>query len=107
MKPCVISVDLGASGTKVFLSELENERIRMKEIDRFESFAYTQGNLSYWDIDRLFHRIMATVAQAKKTYSITAIGFDGWGVDFVPLDENDQKLSDPIQYFAMFKACDG
>lgn len=104
MKHCVISVDLGASGTKVFLLELENEQIHIKELDRFESFAYSQGSLSYWDVDRLFHRIMTTVEKASKTYHITSIGFDGWGVDFVPLDENDQKLSDPIQYFAMFKA---
>lgn len=105
MKHCGISVDLGASGTKVFLSELENDQINIKELDRFESFAYSQATLSYWDVDSLFHRIMTTVEKARKTYPIASIGFDGWGVDFVPLDENDQKLSDPIQYFAMFKAC--
>jgi rhamnulokinase len=104
MKHCVISVDLGASGTKVFLSELENEQINIRELDRFESFAYVQGSLSYWDIDRLFHRIMDTVKKASEAYPITSIGFDGWGVDFVALDENDQKLSDPIQYFSMFTA---
>ncbi len=104
MKHSTISVDLGASGTKVFLSELENGKLKIKELDRFKSFAYARGSLSYWDIDRLFHRILKTVDEVKKTRSITSIGFDGWGVDFVPLDENDQKLSDPIQYFAMFKA---
>jgi len=104
MKHCVISVDLGASGTKVFLSEMENGKIEIKELDRFESFAYSRGSLSYWDIDRLFQRIMKTLDAVKKTHPISSIGFDGWGVDFVPLDEKDRKLSDPLQYFAMFKA---
>jgi len=104
MKHCVIYVDLGASGTKVFLSELENEKIQISELDRFESFAYSKGAFSYWDVDRLFERIIKTVDDVKKTHPISSIGFDGWGVDFVPLDDGEQKFSDPIQYFAMFKA---
>lgn len=102
MSKCVISVDLGASGTKVFLSELKGEKIKIEELDRFESFAYSQERLSFWDIDKMFQRIMSTVNRVRKDLSITSIGFDGWGVDFVPLDENDEKISDPMQYFNMF-----
>jgi len=97
-----ITVDLGASGTKVYLCELKDRHINLQELDRFESFAYTKGPLSFWDVDKLFERIMETVKQVRKTRSIASIGFDGWGVDVVPLDEKDNKLSDPLQYFAMF-----
>ncbi len=102
MSKCVISVDLGASGTKVFLSRLNDGQISIEELDRFESFAYSRGHLSFWDIDKMFQRIMSTVNRVRKTNPIASIGFDGWGVDFVPLDERDRKLMDPIQYFAMF-----
>ncbi|MFP4461433.1 MAG: FGGY family carbohydrate kinase, partial [Thermotogota bacterium] len=102
MSHYVISVDLGASGTKVFLSHLKEGKIKIEELDRFESFAYTKGPISFWDIDKMLERIMETVGQIRKNKPITSIGFDGWGVDFVPLDENDKKLSDPMQYFTMF-----
>ena len=100
----VVSIDLGASGTKVFLSQIKDGKIQIEELDRFESFAYTKGQLSFWDIDKMLARIMKTVDQVRKSLAITSIGFDGWGVDFVPLDENEKKLSDPMQYFAMFSA---
>src|SRR6056297_2309337 len=102
MSKCMISVDLGASGTKVFLSRLNDGQISIEELDRFESFAYSRGRLSFWDIDKMFQRIMSTVNRVRKKNPIASIGFDGWGVDFVPLDERDRKLMDPIQYFAMF-----
>ncbi|HPF17032.1 MAG TPA: FGGY family carbohydrate kinase [Thermotogota bacterium] len=98
-----ITVDLGASGTKVYLCELKDQQFKLHELDRFESFAYAKGPLHFWDVDRLFERIMETVRRVRKSRSIASIGFDGWGVDFVPLDEHDNKLSDPLQYFAMFK----
>ena len=98
-----ITVDLGASGTKVYLCELKDQQFKLHELDRFESFAYAKGPLHFWDVDRLFERIMETVRRVRKSCLIASIGFDGWGVDFVPLDEHDNKLSDPLQYFTMFK----
>ena len=46
---------------------------------------------------------MKIIEELEKDYTLQSIGFDGWGVDFVPLDGNDNKLMDPMRYFSMFK----
>jgi len=97
-----LSVDLGASGTKVFLSCIRHSDIELREVGRFESFWYSRRGLTFWDVDKLYNEITDIIRRLEKTCRIQSIGFDGWGVDFVPLDENDRKLMDPMRYFSMF-----
>ena len=98
-----LSVDLGASGTKVFLCYIADGRLEMKEIDRFVSYWYTKEGTRYWDVEKIFDRVVKAIRNVRKKHTITSIGLDGWGVDFVPLDGEQRKLSDPMQYFEMFK----
>lgn len=94
-----LAVDIGASSGRHILGWLENGKIRIEEIYRFENKLVKVNGHLCWDIEHLFHEVVeglkkcATIGRIPKS-----IGIDTWGVDFVLLDKDGKVLGDTVAY---------
>ncbi|HIQ58434.1 MAG TPA: rhamnulokinase [Candidatus Merdivicinus intestinavium] len=94
-----LAVDIGASSGRHILGSVQDGKIVLEEVYRFEN-GYTEKNGHFcWDFDRLFAEIlngMKRCGELGKTP--VSMGIDTWGVDFVLLDENGKVLGDTVAY---------
>ncbi|MBQ9765324.1 MAG: rhamnulokinase [Lachnospiraceae bacterium] len=94
-----LAVDIGASSGRHILGHLENGKIVLEEVYRFENKLVQKNGHLCWELDRLFDEIVNGIAECKKIGKIpVSMGIDTWGVDFVLLDENDKVLGDTVAY---------
>lgn len=52
-----LAIDIGASSGRHILSHIENEKLVLEEIYRFENNLVADKNGLVWDIDRLFAEV--------------------------------------------------
>jgi len=94
-----LAIDIGASSGRHILGTVENGKIKLEEIYRFENGISKIGNEYCWNIEQLFKDIKAGIKKCKEIGKIpTSIGIDTWAVDFVLLDENDKILGNAVSY---------
>lgn len=94
-----LAIDIGASSGRHILSHLEDDRIVLEEVYRFENGYHKQNGHLCWDIDGLFDEIVTGMKKCKEIGKIPAsVGIDTWGVDFVLLDKDGNRLSDAVSY---------
>lgn len=94
-----LAVDIGASSGRHILGWLENGKIQLKEIYRFENRLTEKNSHLCWDIDHLASEVKAGIREcAKLGYQPDTMGIDTWAVDFVLLDENGNRLTDAVAY---------
>ncbi len=97
-KERVLAVDLGASGGRCMLAELEDDRIALTEVHRFSNDPVTVSGTMYWDVLRLFYEIKQGMGKAREAGGFRAVSVDTWGVDFGLLDEDGKLLENPVHY---------
>ncbi|MEM1483726.1 rhamnulokinase [Oscillospiraceae bacterium PP1C4] len=94
-----LAIDIGASSGRHVLGYVENGKIRLDEIYRFENRLVTRNDCICWDTQTLFREIVSGIARCKEVGRIpVSLGIDTWGVDFVLLDGRDQMLGDMVAY---------
>lgn len=94
-----LAIDIGASSGRHILGSVENGKIKLEEIYRFENGISKIGNEYCWNIEQLFKDIKKGIKKCKEIGKIpTSIGIDTWAVDFVLLDENDKMLGNAVSY---------
>ncbi|WP_071392805.1 rhamnulokinase [Bacillus tuaregi] len=94
-----IAVDIGASSGRLILGYLESGLLHLKEIHRFENKIIKKSEFFCWDVDALFQEIKNGLKKCKRMgIQPDSIGIDTWAVDFVLLDEQDQRLTDAVSY---------
>jgi rhamnulokinase len=94
-----LAIDIGASSGRHILGSVENGKINLEEIYRFENGISKIGNEYCWNIEQLFKDIKAGIKKCKEIGKIPkSIGIDTWAVDFVLLDENDKVLGNAVAY---------
>lgn len=94
-----IAVDIGASSGRLILGHLENGFLKLEKIHRFENKIIQKGSSFCWDIDFLFYEIINGLKRCKELgIRPDSIGIDTWAVDFVLLDEHDQRLTEVVSY---------
>jgi rhamnulokinase len=94
-----LAVDLGASSGRVIHGKIISNKLKLNEIHRFTNSFEIQGSFERWNIDYIFSQIIVGLKKAKKQgISKAFLGIDSWGVDYVLLDKNCEKLCDPIAY---------
>lgn len=94
-----LAVDIGASSGRHILGHLENDKLILEEIYRFSNGMQKKNGRLIWDIDGLFCEIkngLKACAAAGKLPSY--MGIDTWGVDFVLLDAEGNRLDDAVGY---------
>lgn len=95
-----IAIDLGASSGRVIASSVENGKLQLSEIHRFDNHAIELPSGLYWNIFGLYHEILTGLKQAIRTHgeSIASIAIDTWGCDFGLFDKRGEIIGTPHQY---------
>lgn len=94
-----LAVDIGASSGRHILGYIEDSKIKLEEIYRFENGIKKVDGEYCWDIKHVFNEIKNGLKKCKELNKIPkSVGIDTWGVDFVLLDENDEVLGNTVSY---------
>ncbi|EFE0664321.1 TPA: rhamnulokinase [Escherichia coli] len=96
-----VAVDLGASSGRVMLARYEREcrSLTLREIHRFNNGLHSQNGYVTWDVDSLESAIRLGLNKVcEEGIRIDSIGIDTWGVDFVLLDQQGQRVGLPVAY---------
>lgn len=92
------AVDLGATSGRTIVGTLDDGKVILEELTRFDNNLIEANGHFYWDIYALYFEIIKGLKAAKqRDLCITSIGIDTWGVDFVCVAE-DGSVSQPIAY---------
>ena len=94
-----LAVDIGASSGRHMLFTIEDGKMQMDEIYRFENAMTNVGGKLLWDTKKLFNEIKNGMKECKRLGKIPcSMSIDTWGVDYVLLDEVGQVLGDTYGY---------
>lgn len=94
-----LAIDIGASSGRHILGKLENGRLELTEIYRFENGPEKKDGSLIWNVNKLFGNIVAGMKECKKRGVIpVSVGIDTWGVDYALLDENNDLIGDIYCY---------
>ena len=90
-----LAIDIGASSGRGILAHLENGKIVCEEIHRFFNHPIEKEDGLYWDVDHLYEEILVALRKCnEKGTSPDYMGIDTWGVDYLLLDENGERISE-------------
>jgi rhamnulokinase len=95
-----LAFDLGASSGRAILGTLEDRKLHLTEIHRFENqMQYINGHF-FWNIFSLFNELKTGLKKCIQEFGIQpeSIGVDTWGVDFVHLNKEGMIISLPFAY---------
>lgn len=93
------AVDLGATSGRTIIGTLDDGKIELEEITRFDNNLIQTCGHFYWDIYALYNEIIKGLkAVSQRNIPVTSIGIDTWGVDFVCVGRDGALLRNPIAY---------
>ena len=94
-----LAIDIGASSGRHILGHLENGRMVLEEVHRFDNRQIHKNGHDCWDIDHLWQGILDGLKACKAMGKVPAtVGIDTWAVDFVLLDKDGQPVGDAVAY---------
>lgn len=94
-----LAVDIGASSGRHILGSVENGKIKLEEVYRFENGMKEEKGHLCWDTKRLFEEIKNGMKRCKALGKIpVSMGIDTWGVDFVLIDREGSAVSQTVGY---------
>ena len=94
-----LAIDIGASSGRHILGHVDNGKIILEEMYRFDNLQVHKNGHDCWDMENLWNGIIGGLKACGAAGKIPAtIGIDTWGVDYVLLDEEDEVLGDAVAY---------
>ena len=94
-----LAIDIGASSGRHILGYIENGKLHLEEIHRFENYITNQNGTFVWDIEHLVNEVKKGIAKCKEIGKIPCtVAIDTWGVDYVLLDKNKQEIIPAVSY---------
>ena len=94
-----LAVDIGASSGRHILCHLEDGRMVVKEVYRFDNRLVNKNGHDCWDIEALYDHILAGLLACRTAGKIPAtMGIDTWAVDFVLVDADGRPVGDAVAY---------
>ncbi len=94
-----LAVDIGASSGRHILGHMEEGKMVLEEIYRFENGMVRQGDKLLWETDRLFAEIINGTKRCRELNKIpVSMSIDTWAVDYVLLDQENRILGDTYGY---------
>ena len=94
-----LAIDIGASSGRHILGWVEDGKIRLKEIYRFDNSQIVRNGHDCWDIQALArHVLLGCKAAADMGEIPETVGIDTWGVDFVLIDGRGLPVGDAVAY---------
>lgn len=99
MSQYYLAVDIGASSGRHILGSIQDGKMLVEEIYRFDNGMINTAGHKCWPIERLFDEIKKGLCKCKELGKIpVSMGIDTWGVDYVLLDKRDRILGHPYGY---------
>lgn len=94
-----LAIDIGASSGRHILGHIENDRLCLEEIYRFDNNIKNENGTLIWDIDKLFSEVKSGIAKCKQLGKFPkTVAIDTWGVDYVLLDEYNKEVLPAVSY---------
>ena len=94
-----LSVDIGASSGRHILSHVENGKLVLEEVYRFENGMEDKNGSLIWDYKKLFANVLEGMKECKKIGKIpVSVGIDTWGVDYALIDADGEVIGDVYAY---------
>lgn len=97
----MIAIDLGASSGRVMLASYHpsQQQLALREVCRFANQIKSIDGTDVWDIDAIEQSIRQGLNQLdSEGILLDSIGIDSWGVDFVLLDKQGERVGQPVAY---------
>ena len=96
----LLAFDLGASNGRAILGQLDNDRLVLRELHRFENHSLREGNCLTWDLPYLLEQLKCGLRAfaAADAGTLDCFGIDGWGVDYGLLDVSGAVIGNPRSY---------
>ena len=99
MNPYYLAIDIGASSGRHILAHLEEGKMVLEEVHRFPNGMVEKDGENTWDVEELFAQIKLGMKKCAELGKIpVSVGVDTWGVDFVLLDENNNRIGNAVAY---------
>lgn len=99
MNTYYLAIDIGASSGRHILGCVENGRLSLEEIYRFDNSIKNENGTLVWDTENLFARVKAGIKRCSEIGKIPkTIAIDTWGVDYVLLDESKKEILPAVAY---------
>lgn len=94
-----LAIDIGASSGRHILGSIENGKLVLQEIYRFDNGIKNENGVLVWDIENLVNQVKLGIAKCKEIDKIPeTVSIDTWGVDYVLLDKNKKKILPAVSY---------
>lgn len=94
-----LSIDIGASSGRHILSHVENGKLVLEEVYRFENGMEDKDGHFIWNYKKLFANVLEGLKECKKIGKIpVSVGIDTWGVDYALIDDNGDVIGDVYAY---------
>ena len=99
MQNYYLAVDIGASSGRHILGHIEDGKLALEEIYRFENGMQNRNGKLLWDVEYLFTEIVNGMKKCAECGKIpVSMSIDTWAVDYVLLDKDDKVLGDTYGY---------
>lgn len=99
MKSYYLAIDIGASSGRHILGSIENGKMQLEEVYRFDNGMQEKNGHLCWDFEYLFQEIKNGMKKCSELGKIPeSVGIDTWGVDFVLLDAEGRQIGDSVGY---------
>lgn len=94
-----LSIDIGASSGRHILGSIENGKLSLEEIYRFENGIKNENGTLVWDTESLFRHVKNGIRRCREIgKEPKTVAIDTWGVDYVLLDENKKEIFPTVSY---------
>lgn len=94
-----LAVDIGASSGRHMLAHMEDGKMILEEIYRFDNGMDVVNGHRYWNTERLFEEIKNGLKKAGEIGKIpVSMGIDTWAVDYVLLDAENKPVGKTYGY---------
>ena len=94
-----LAIDIGASSGRHILGHVEDGKLVLEEIHRFDNKQLHRNGHDCWDMDHLWNGIVDGLKICKALDKIPAtVGIDTWAVDYVLLDRDGCMIGDAVAY---------
>lgn len=95
-----LAFDIGASSGRAILGTLQNNKVELKEIHRFQNKMLQINGHHYWNIYSIFDELKIALRKCIHKHNIKpqSIAIDTWGVDFGLLNAEGEIIGIPYAY---------
>ena len=94
-----LAIDIGASSGRHILGCVQDGKLILEEVYRFDNRQVRRNGHDCWDMENLWGGILGGLKACKALGKIPkTVGIDTWAVDYVLLDEEDRIIGDAVAY---------